>query len=82
MFQPAGKNFRREESAIRIDSTNIESYFNLYKDSIFNIGFNWFRNPTDADDIVQETFFRLFRCNRDFESEAHQEGTIGISEAE
>ncbi|HIV80440.1 MAG TPA: sigma-70 family RNA polymerase sigma factor [Candidatus Avanaerovorax faecigallinarum] len=49
----------------------MEYYFNLYKDSVFSTGFNWFKNPVDADDIVQETFFRLFRCNRDFESEDH-----------
>lgn len=49
----------------------IEEVFEKYKDNIFAIGFNYFRNSMDADDIVQETFYRLYRRGGEFESENH-----------
>ncbi len=54
-----------------INNRNIEEYFQKYKDNIFAIGFNYFKNPSDADDVVQETFIKLLRCGKDFESEEH-----------
>lgn len=40
---------------------DIEQLFQQYKDNIFAIGFNYFGNSVDADDVVQETFYKLFR---------------------
>lgn len=40
---------------------DIEQLFQQYKDNIFAIGFNYFGNAVDADDVVQETFYKLFR---------------------
>ena len=48
-----------------------EEVFEKYKDAVFAIGFNYFKNAIDADDIVQETFYKLHRGNRDFENETH-----------
>lgn len=56
---------------MRIDSSNIEFYFRRYKDNLFAIGFNYFKNPADADDVVQETFLKLMRSGKDFDDEAH-----------
>ncbi len=50
---------------------NVEEIFEKYKDNIFAIGFSYFKNSIDADDIVQETFYKLYRSGRDFESEEH-----------
>lgn len=66
-----------------ITNTNIEEYFHKYKDHIFAIGFNYFKNPSDADDVVQETFFKLLRCGKDFESEEHVRNwliTVAVNE--
>ena len=41
------------------------------KDNIFAIGLNYFGNPSDADDIVQETFYKLSKSRTDFDSEEH-----------
>lgn len=56
---------------MKVDSSNIETYFQQYKDNIFAIGFNYFKNEIDADDVVQETFLKLFKSNKDFESKDH-----------
>ena len=54
-----------------IDMNSLEPIYEKYKDNIFAIGFNYFKNSIEADDVVQETFFKLARCGRDFESEEH-----------
>lgn len=56
---------------MRINQDNIEGYFSKYKDNVFAIGFNYFKNAQDADDCVQETFMKLLRGDEEFESEEH-----------
>ena len=47
----------------------IEDAFEKYKNRVFAVGFSHFKNSTDADDIVQETFYRLYRRGSEFESD-------------
>ena len=54
-----------------IDMDGLEPVYERYKDNIFAIGFNYFKNSIDADDVVQETFLKLARSGKEFESEAH-----------
>ena len=54
-----------------IDMNSLEPVYEKYKDNIFAIGFNYFKNSIEADDVVQETFLKLARCGKDFESEEH-----------
>ncbi len=56
---------------MRVLDTNIEGIYIKYRDRVFAVGFNYFRNSMDADDVVQETFLKLLRSNKDFESEEH-----------
>ena len=52
----------------------MEAIYEKYKNSVFSIGFNYFKNSTDADDVVQETFLKLYReilRGKIFESEDH-----------
>jgi len=42
-----------------------------YKDMIFRIALNYYGNPFDADDTVQEVLLRLFRNNKGFQSKEH-----------
>ena len=50
---------------------NLEQLYKKYRDNIFAIGLNYFGNPSDADDIVQETFYKLSKNRTDFDSEEH-----------
>ena len=54
-----------------IDMNSLEPVYEKYKDNIFAIGFNYFKNSIEADDVVQETFFKLARSGKDFENEEH-----------
>lgn len=62
----------RADSEIKLNSKErIEEIYQRYKDHIFAIGFNYFKNPVDADDVVQETFLKLYQHQTGFESEDH-----------
>ena len=50
---------------------DLEQLYKKYRDNIFAIGLNYFGNPSDADDIVQETFYKLSNSRTDFASEEH-----------
>ena len=48
-----------------------EAVAERYADRIYAIALNYFKNPYDADDIVQEVLLKLYRSDTEFESEAH-----------
>ncbi len=45
--------------------------FQRYAGRVYASAFSVTRNPTDADDVTQDTFLRYHTRNDDFESEAH-----------
>ena len=42
-----------------------------HTDTVFRIALNYTRNPTDAEDISQNVFFRLYKAKTDFDSREH-----------
>ena len=44
---------------------------NLYIDMVYRVALNGCKNKYDADDIVQETFLKLLKCKKKFESDEH-----------
>ena len=42
-----------------------------YKDMIYRIALNYYGNPYDADDTVQDALLKLYRFEKPFESEEH-----------
>ena len=42
-----------------------------YRDHIYAVAFNFFRNSSDADDVVQDVLLKLYRSQREFESDEH-----------
>lgn len=43
----------------------------LYIDTVYRIALNACKNKYDADDIVQETFIKLLKYKKNFESDEH-----------
>ena len=43
----------------------------MYMDNVFAVAFNYFRDPSEADDIVQEVLFKLLKSDVKFESDEH-----------
>lgn len=42
-----------------------------YKDTVYRIALNFYGNPYDADDTVQDVMLKLFQRREPFESEEH-----------
>ena len=49
----------------------VEWLVERYKDHIFSVSFNICKNPQDAEDIVQETFLRYMKTDKEFNDEEH-----------
>ena len=45
-----------------------ESYIVLYRNNIYRLALSYVKNNEDAEDISQEAFLRLYRCNEAFSS--------------
>lgn len=50
---------------------DFETAAEKYRDNIYAIAFNYFKNAPDADDIVQDVLLKLYREDKEFESEEH-----------
>ena len=42
-----------------------------YIDTVFRIALNYTKNPTDAEDIVQNVFLKLYAEKKEFQSDEH-----------
>ena len=47
------------------------SLYEKYKNSIYSVIFGYVRNEADAGDLTQETFIKLYSCDKDFDSGEH-----------
>lgn len=45
--------------------------YERYADDIYRLCFSFLKNEMDAEDAVQETFFRFYHSEKPFDSEAH-----------
>ena len=50
---------------------DFETAAEKYRDNIYAVAFNYFKNAPDADDIVQDVLLKLYRTDKIFESEDH-----------
>ena len=46
-------------------------YIKLYHGAVYRAVFSYLHNASEAEDIVQETFVKLFNTNKSFESDEH-----------
>ncbi len=42
-----------------------------YQDTVYRVAFNYMKQKTEADDITQDVFVKLYRTERRFESDEH-----------
>ena len=51
--------------------SDFETAAEKYRDNIYAIAFNFFKNSSDADDVVQDVLLKLYRTECTFESDEH-----------
>ncbi len=57
------------------DSLFIKAY-ELYRNNVYAAAFSLVRNAADAADLQQETFMRLYTCDREFENDTHMKAWL------
>ena len=54
-----------------ITSSGPSEVIEHYKDTVYRIAFTYAKNPSDAEDITYEVFFRYLKCKKAFNDEEH-----------
>ena len=54
-----------------MNANEVERCFGLYGKSVISAALVYVKDPTDADDIAQEVFFKLYRYSGSFDSDEH-----------
>ena len=62
-------------SLLRTDK-EIEEIYRRQIDAVYRVCFAYMKNPADAEDAAQETFFRLIRSGPVFENEEHEKAWL------
>ena len=56
---------------ILLDDNELCRYIKLYHQTVYRAAFSYLHNVTETEDIVQDTFVRLFETNKHFTSDEH-----------
>lgn len=54
-----------------MDTREYKRLANMYTDTVYRVALNGCKNKYDAEDVVQETFIRLLKYRKSFESDEH-----------
>lgn len=66
------------DSLLRTDNEAAETY-EKYVNPIYRICFSFMKNPSDAEDMVQETFIKLINKKPEFDSEEHKKAWLIVT---
>jgi len=55
---------------------NQEMIVRTYSNMVYSVAMRYVKNPTDADDVYADVFYRYFRRERSFESEEHRKAWL------
>lgn len=54
-----------------MENHDFQAIITKYRSNLFTIAFQYFKNSHDADDVVQEVFFRFYVTKKTFENDDH-----------
>ena len=54
-----------------MDNEQLTLYIRKYGDTVYRVAYNFVKAHADSEDIVQETFLKLYRSDKNFDSEEH-----------
>lgn len=54
-----------------METKEYQRLVNLYLDMVYRVALNGCKNTYDADDVVQDTFMKLLKCRKTFDSDEH-----------
>ncbi|MBE6902257.1 MAG: sigma-70 family RNA polymerase sigma factor [Ruminococcaceae bacterium] len=62
---------KRVSRGEKMDNDQLTLYITKYGDMVFRVAYSYTKNRPDSQDIVQDTFLRLYRYEKPFDSEEH-----------
>ena len=66
------RSFQPEKGGdVQVNSSDLERYIRLYRKSVLGAALCYVRNTSDAEDIAQEVFIKLYTYEGSFESDEH-----------
>jgi len=54
-----------------LNKSKFEYYVGLYRKTVFAAALCYVKNSSDADDVAQDVFFKLYTCGLTFDSDEH-----------
>jgi RNA polymerase sigma-70 factor (ECF subfamily) len=64
--------FRQVEGGeMRVTDNELEYYIRHFRKNVYNAVLCYVRNPSDAEDITQNTFFKLYTYTKSFNDDEH-----------
>ncbi len=54
-----------------MDNVHLNEYIKSYGDTVYRVAYSYTRNRADSEDIVQDTFVKLMKSDKRFESNEH-----------
>ena len=51
--------------------TEFERIYDMYVNDIYRLCYSYMKNSMDAENAVQEAFYKYYRCEQSFESDSH-----------
>ena len=66
------RSFHTEKGGdVQVNSNDLERYIKLYRKSVLGVALCYVRNTSDAEDIAQDVFIKLYTYEGSFESDEH-----------
>ena len=56
---------------MRVTDNELEYYIRNFRKSVYNAALCYVRNPSDAEDITQDTFLKLYTYDKSFNDDEH-----------
>ena len=56
---------------MQVKDSELERYIDMYRKSVLGTALCYVRNPSDAEDILQEAFIKLYTYTGSFDSDEH-----------
>lgn len=62
---------KSQKEVLRLTDEHFTYIAKKYADTVFRIAFNYCKNRTDSDDIVQNVLLKYYKSKKDFQNEEH-----------
>ena len=78
-FQASSRIPIRKGETVVLSKSGFTAIYNRQADTVYRVCYSFMKNPSDTEDMVQETFLRLLSARKQFENERHERAWLIIT---